>query len=156
MTYTVTKPHYIDVNFRCTPHDASLFGMRGYAVLFFANYMNDVQDVALHFRGVASAGGEEKWIAADASPGHPDYNGGGTYRAVDAGPLEYDGDHNFKLNLWSYDYPRFTRPFYFGRGPRHDADHDVRSVHSAEDEIRFSLFKFKLPRICARPGTGSM
>jgi len=147
LTYTVVKPHSIDVEFRCTPRDASLFGRRGYAVLFFANYMNDVADISLNFRGVEAAGGDEKWLAVDAPPGPADYNGGGTYRNAGAQALEYDQDHNFKLNLWSYDYPRFTQPFYYGR-----AAHDMTLVlmfdraHSDEDEIRFSLFKFKLPR----------
>ena len=123
ITYAVVPPHYIDVDFRCTPRDAALFGPRGYAVLFFADYMNDVADVALHFRGVRAAGDEETWIAADAPPGHPDYNGGGTYRHRDAKALEYDRDHNFKLNLWSYDNPRFTQPFYYGR-----AAHDMTFI----------------------------
>src|SRR5712691_11157591 len=61
--------------------------------------------------------------------------------------LEYDTNHNFKLNLWSYDYPRFTQPFYYGR-----AAHGMTFIlmfdkmHTVEDEIRFSLFKFKVPR----------
>ena len=47
LEYVVNEPHYIDFTFRCTPQDASLFGSRGYAVFFFANYMNDVEDVSL-------------------------------------------------------------------------------------------------------------
>jgi hypothetical protein len=50
LTYVVAKPHYIDVDLRCVPHDPALFGRRGYAVLLFANYMNDVEDVAPHLR----------------------------------------------------------------------------------------------------------
>ena len=58
-----------------------------------------------------------------------------------------DADHNFKLNSWSYDYPRFTKPFYFGRA----ANGMVfilmfNRIYTEEDEIRFSLFKFKLRR----------
>jgi len=34
LKYSVVAPHYIDVDFRCTPHDKALFGKRGYAVLF--------------------------------------------------------------------------------------------------------------------------
>ncbi len=85
------------------------------SIFFFANYMNDVEDVALNFLGIEQAGGREKWIAADAPKGHPDWNCGGTYRHVKAAALEYDRDVDFKLNSWSYDYPRFTRPFYYGR-----------------------------------------
>ena len=72
---------------------------------------------------------------------------GGTYRSLPAQDLQYDTNHNFKLNLWSYDYPRFVQPFYYGR-----AAHGMVFIlmfdrmHSADDEIRFSLFKFKVPR----------
>ena len=88
MKYTVTKPNYIDVDFRCTPHDRSLFGRRGYAVLFFANYMNDVEQIALNFREIEGPNQEEKWVAADAPPGHPDWNQGGTYRSATAADLK--------------------------------------------------------------------
>jgi hypothetical protein len=114
--------------------------------------MNDVQDVALHFRGIPHRGAEETWIAADAPTGHPDYFGGGTYRHIDAPPLSYDADHNLKLNLWSYDYPRFSQPFYYGR-----AAHDMvfmlmfDRAHSADDQVRFSLFKFKVGEQVRRP-----
>ena len=147
LKYTVTGPHYIDVDFQCTPHQRSVFGKRGYAVLFFADYMNDVAEVPLHFLGVDSPQANEQWISGDAPKGSPDWNSGGTYRHRQAVDLEYDADHNFKLNLWSYDYPRYTRPFYYGR-----AANDMvfiimfNKACTAEDEIRFSIFKFKLPK----------
>lgn len=147
LKYTVTRPHYIDVDFRCIPYDRAAFGERGYAILFFANYMNDVEDVAIHFRGVDGPKQQEKWIAADAPKGHPDWNQGGTYRNSAAAELEYDADHNFKLNSWSYDYPRFTKPFYYGRAARGMVFMLMfNKAHTAADQIRFSLFKFKLPR----------
>jgi hypothetical protein len=145
LTYTLREPHYIDIDFRCRAEDASLFGKRGYAVLFFANYMNDMQQVALNFLGRNKPDGDEQWIAADAPPGHVDYNGGGTYRHVDAPALDYDADHDFKLNVWSYDEARFTRPFYYAR-----AAHGMTLImmfdraYTPRDEVRFSLFKFKL------------
>jgi hypothetical protein len=147
LTYTVREPYYIDLDFRCRAHEPELFGKRGYAVLFFANYMNDVAQVALNFLGKDNLRAEEGWISADAPAGHADYNGGGTYRSLEAPPLEYDTDHNFKLNLWSYDGPRFTKPFYFGRAAR-----DMTLIMmfdkscTPRDEIRFSLFKFKVPK----------
>ena len=146
LKYTATPPHYIDFEFRCTPQDASLFGPRGYAVLFFANYMNDVEDISLHFRGHKSAGAPEQWITADAPKGHPDWNGGGNYRALSANDLEYDEDVKFRLNTWSYDWPRIAKPFYYGR-----AAHGMTLIlmfdrlYSDRDQIRFSLYKFKLP-----------
>lgn len=148
LKYTVTKPNYIDVDFRCVPHDKSLFGKRGYAILFFADYMNDVADVALQFRGVEGAKQDEKWIQADALKGHPDWNQGGTYRSASAADLAYDADHNFKLNSWSYDYPRFTKPFYYGKAAKGMVFILMfNKMLTDEDEIRFSLFKFKLPRV---------
>jgi hypothetical protein len=147
MTYTVVEPNAIDMTFRCTPHDASRFGKRGYAILFWANYMNDVADVPLHFRGVARPGGKERWVTGDGAKTHPDWNGGGTYHAVDAKPLDYDDDHNFKLNVWSYDYPRFSKPFYYGR-----AENGMVYIlmfdraYTRRDEVRFSIFKFKLEK----------
>lgn len=145
--YSVSGPNAIDFEFECHAHNKDLFGKRGYAVLFFADYMNDVAEVPIHFRGVTAPGKDEEWISADAPPGHSDHNHGGTYRSLPAHELDYDANHNFKLNLWSYDYPRFTQPFYYGR-----AAHDMVFIlmfdrmHDAETEIRFSLFKFKLPR----------
>ena len=147
LKYTVTEPHAVDFELRCRALDPALFGKRGYAVLFFANYMNDAAGTPIRFRGIAKTGAEEGWIQADAPAGHPDHNHGGTYRSAKAADLEYDKDHNFKLNLWSYDYPRFTQPFYYGLA----AEGMVfilmfDRMHGAEDEVRFSLFKFKLPR----------
>jgi hypothetical protein len=147
LKYTVSAPNAVDFEFQCRARNPGLFGERGYAVLFFANYMNDVTDVAIHFRGVSEPGKTEEWIHADAPPGHLDYNQGGTYRSLAAQELQYDTNHNFKLNLWSYDYPRFTQPFYYGL-----ATNGMVLIlmfdrmHTEQDEIRFSLFKFKVPR----------
>ncbi len=148
LRYTVSAPHAIDFEFRCRAHEPERFGRRGHAIFFFANYMNDVEDVALHFLGVDAPDGTEKWITADAPDGHPAWNSGGTYRHRDAKDLEYDEDLEFRLNSWSYDFPRFTRPFYFGKaanGMVYILMFDRTS--SAEDQVRFSLFKFKLKKL---------
>ena len=145
--YKVTNPHYIDIEFRCKAYNTELFGKRGYAIFFFANYMNDVDEVPLNFIGIEHAGDEEKWITAEAPKEHPDWNSRGTYSYVKAIPLEYDTDMNFRLNSWSYDYPRFTKPFYYGR-----TAHGMvlilmfNKTFTQDDQIRFSLFKFKVPK----------
>jgi hypothetical protein len=147
LEYRVVEPPAIDFEFRCTPQQAELFGRRGSAIFFFADYMNNVTDVALHFRGVTQSGGQETWVAAVAPPGPRDWNAGGTYAHRDAPPIEYDDTLEFRLNSWSYDWPRYTEPFYFGR-----ASHGMTLIlmfdraYAPEDEIRFSLFKFKLPQ----------
>jgi hypothetical protein len=147
LKYTLTAPHYIDVQFQCWPHDPQLFGTRGYAIFFFANYMNDVAEAAIHFLGAKGPRSAEEWIAADAPKAHAEWNGGGTYRNLKAGDLQYDGDHNFKLNIWSYDYPRYSRPFYYGLAA-HGMVYMLMfdRANTEADEIRFSLFKFKLMR----------
>ena len=128
------------------PHDKALFGKRGYAILFL-EYMNDVENVAINFRGVEGPKQEEKWIKADAPAGRADWDHGGTYRSLRADDLAYDADHNFKLNSWSYDYPRFTKPFYYGRAAKGMVFILMfDKMYREQDEIRFSLFKFKLPR----------
>ena len=147
LKYIVNEPHYIDIEFRCVAREERRFGERGYAIFFFANYMNDVAEIPLHFRGITEAGGEERWVAGEAPETHPDWRRGGTYRHAEAADLAYDEDHNFKLNVWSYEYPRYTEPFYFGRA----ANNMVfilmfDKAYSPEDEIRFSLFKFKALR----------
>ena len=145
LRYSVVEPHYIDVEFRCVPHDRSRFGNRGYAIFFWANYMNQVDDVSLHFLGKETQDSPDTWIAGNAPKEHPDYVGGGTYRHISAAPLAYDQEHNFKLNVWSYDWPRFTRPFYYGRAANGMTLMMMFDrTNSATDEIRFSLFKFKV------------
>ena len=152
MRYSVVAPHYVDFEFRCVPHDKSRFGSRGYGIFFWANYMNQVDDVSLHFLGKRQSDGVEGWIAADASEPHVDHVAGGTYRHLAAEPLEYDADHNFKLNVWSYDWPRFTKPFYYGRAANGMTFMLMFDrTHTAVDEIRFSIFKFKVKNEVRKP-----
>ena len=148
LTYTLRDPHYVDFEFCGVPRSRHLFGARGHAIHFFANYMNDVEDPAIHFLGVKSEDDKEAWISAAAPDTHPDWDHGGTYSHVDSRQVEYDQDHNFRLNSWSYDFPRFTKPFYYGRAGRGMVFMLMFDrAATPQDEIRFSLFKFKLPRL---------
>lgn len=147
LTYTMNPPHYIDFEFRCIPRDATLFAPQGYAIFFFANYMNDVSSVALNFRGRDATGGPEKWVSATAPRGHVDWNGGGNYRAVPAADLPYDSDVEFRLNTWTYEWPRISQPFYYGVAESGMAMTLMFDrLHSGRDQMRFSLYKFKLPK----------
>lgn len=60
--YTLRAPNAVDVEFRATPWSRAPFGPRGHAVFFFANPLNDVEDPALHFRGI-----EEDCMAEDGA-----------------------------------------------------------------------------------------
>jgi hypothetical protein len=51
--------------------------------------MNDVEDVALHFRGVEAEGERERWVAGAAPRGHADWSQGGTYRSAAASAPRY-------------------------------------------------------------------
>lgn len=145
--YRIVPPHYVDIDFRCIAQDASKFGRHRYAIFFFANYMNEVADIGLNFRGLAGPNSREEWLRVDAPAGHADWNQGGTYRSANAAPLAYDADHNFRLNSWSYEFPRFTQPFFFGRAAKNMVFQMMFDrAHTPIDEIRFSIFKFKLKR----------
>ncbi len=147
ITYTLVEPHYVDFEFRGRFRDASLFGDRGWGFMFFADYMNDVADPAIHFYGVEKPGAEPGWVRADVPNQHPDWNTGGTWHSVDAKPLELDDNVRDRLNAWTYDWPRFSRPFYYGRAA-HDMTYMLMfdRMHSETDEIRFSVFTFKLDK----------
>ena len=134
---TPSPPHSIDIDFRCRFLDVSRFGSRGYAGFFWANYMRERHDAAIHFRGVSDEGEAEQWIRAE-SPGRWDL---GTYLDSGASALEFDSDHNMAVNLRSFPAPRFTRPFLFSRS----SDDMVLilmfdRLQTGIDEIRFSNF----------------
>lgn len=146
LTYTVRKPHYVDFQFRCTPHSQQLFGKRGHAICCFANYMNAVDDSAIHFLGVNATSDKEQWITSDAPDEHPDWNQGGTFRHDNAPAVEYDDNHDFKQNSWSYDAPRFTQPFYYGRTQRGMVFMLMFDQDSTpQAEIRFTVFQSSRP-----------
>jgi hypothetical protein len=113
-----------------------------------ASPASSAADDALHFRGLEAAGQPEKWIRAEAPPGHVDWLKGGTYRSLSAADLAYSPDHGFALTSWSYDWPRFSKPFYFGKAGQGMVFLLMfDKMHTEEDEIRFSLFKFKYPQV---------
>ena len=107
--------------------------------VFFASYMGLTQEVALHARGIASAGAPETWLTLNGGSGS-----GGTYMHADASQLVYNstGDGG-ELNIAAFDYPRYTQPFYAVRlqsGLTYCAMFDT--AFTASKEVRFSLFKF--------------
>ena len=137
MRLTPSPPDSIDIDFRCRFLDPSRFGAREYVGFFWANYMRELHDAAIHFRGVSDEDGTEEWIRAESGDGWDV----GTYLAADASALEFDTDHNMILNLRSFPTPRFTRPFLFSRS----ANNMVLilmfdRLQTGIDEIRFSHF----------------
>ena len=153
MTYTLLAPYYVDLDFRCRAHDPTLFGRRGYAVLFFANYMNDMEQVALNFLGRQGERTIGEWIAGRrAGKEHADYNGGGTYRARRCPAARIRRGPQLQAQLVELRSAPIHAAVLFGRvahGMVLILMFDKASTPS--DEIRFSLFKFKLDRF-PRPG----
>src|SRR5262249_18332603 len=90
---------------------------------------------------------------SNAPKGHRDWNQGGTYRSSSASDLEYDPDHNFKLNSWSYADPRFAKPSYHGRAAKGTPCRDPRG-HPSPSAICCSIvtwrsgYVWRTPRIC--------
>ena len=151
MTYTLVEPCYIDVDFRCTPRDATLFAPRGYAVFFFADYMNIVSDVALHFRGVDAEDSASIGSRPKRRQGMPITTA--AVRIVIATPRP-----GIRRGAQRQAQPVELRRPAFHKAVLLRADHEEHGfharcsieLHAAEDEIRFSLFKFKITEL-ARP-----
>ena len=152
MRARLSAPNAIDFRFSCTPRDARLFGEHGYAILFWANYMNPLTEIDMHFRGVTGPGEEEKWVSVQAPRTDFLHRHGGVYRGRDAKRLPVDDDHKSPWNVASYQYPRFTRPFYYAR-----ADHDMVLIMMFDrmatpvDEIRFAMYRFQVKQETRRP-----
>ena len=152
MRARLSAPNAIDFRFSCTPRDAGLFGEHGYAVLFWANYMNPLTEIDMHFRGVTGPDEEEKWVSVQAPRTDFLHRHGGVYRSRDAKRLSFDDDHKSPWNVASYQFPRFTRPFYYAR-----ADHDMVLIMmfdrmaTAVDEIRFAMYRFQVKEETRRP-----
>ena len=134
---TPAGPHSIDIDFRCRFLDVSRFGARKYAVFFWANYMRELHDAVIHFRGVDGVGEQEQWIRAESFGGWDV----GTFLQESASILEFDDDHNLAFNLRSFPSPRFTCPLLLSRS----AGNMVfilmfDRLKTGDDEFRFSSF----------------
>ena len=114
--------------------------------------MNPLTEIDMHFRGVTGPDEEEKWVSVQAPRTDFLHRHGGVYRSRDAKRLSFDDDHKSPWNVASYQFPRFTRPFYYAR-----ADHDMVLIMmfdrmaTAVDEIRFAMYRFQVKEETRRP-----
>lgn len=135
LTYRVVPPHYIDFDFRATVTDAAEFQPEGYAVFFFASYMETVEANDIRFWGQAGPDDPPGWVSSSAAPGQV----GESYQHVDAAPLPYDdSDPNLRINLSVRDWPRYTEPFYFGRA----AQGMVYAIMFDDPAVRFTVMRW--------------
>lgn len=108
--FTLTLPHFIDVDFRCVARDLSFF-RHGYMGLFWASYIQAPDDRRVHFLGREPGEATDRWISA-ASAKHGDAS---THRSrSDPGDVFFAADFNAVLANHFSDY-RFSEPFFCGR-----------------------------------------
>jgi hypothetical protein len=108
--FTVTAPHYIDIEFECIPHKLDFFKY-GYMGLFWASYIHEPEDKSINFLGRDESGTELRWIAA-FSKAHGDKS---THRHIkDRMNLAFPPDSQ-PLLVSDYSDYRYAEPFYYGR-----------------------------------------
>ena len=109
-TFTLTPPHYIDVDFRCIFHSTEFF-KHGYAGIFWASYINAPPDRKIYFLGHKKEHHEREWITAWS----PEHGLNSTHRSEnDAFHMFVAPNFNVVLAKGMSDY-RWREPFYYGR-----------------------------------------
>ena len=58
--FTLVEPHYIDMAYRCLPHQHAF--ENGYIGLFWASYINAPDDKSMYFRGGLEGSAEVTWM----------------------------------------------------------------------------------------------
>ena len=128
--YTVTAPHYIDMDFFCIPREATFD--RGYIGLFWASYINttDPDEKPVYYIGSHKGSKKRQWIKWMTT----EHAVGGTVRyQEDIRELTFNPEQRKMLytscadNLYAY-------PFYYGR--RGDMVHIM--MFDSPGPIRFS------------------
>ena len=109
-TFTLTPPHYIDVNFRCIFHSEDFF-QHGYAGIFWASYINAPADKKIYFYGREKSDSQMKWLSGWS----PEHGVKGTHVSVDD-DINFYMAPNFKVTLASdFSDQLYEQPFYYGR-----------------------------------------
>ena len=108
-SFTVTAPHYIDMQFRCIPR-ARTFD-RGYIGLFWASYINTHLAREYFFIGRKPGETKDRWLAFLS----PEHNEKSTVRHIDE-TREITFSDSFPPMLYkdTFQY-RYSHPFYYGR-----------------------------------------
>ncbi|MCK4966285.1 hypothetical protein KAS50_04600, partial [bacterium] len=107
--FTVTEPHYIDMDFSCIPR-ADTFDRR-YIGLFWASYINTYVDKGYYYIGITQGEEQKKWLE-QLAPEH--YVKSTVKYENDSREITFVDDYpptlfnNYSDNAYSY-------PFYYGR-----------------------------------------
>jgi hypothetical protein len=109
--FTVVKPNYIDITFRCVLHKEEFF-KNGYAGLFWASYIQKPEDKKIYFKGVGENNPVSNGLIAAFSEKH---GVNSTHRSIDdQHDLFFAPNTNTILANHFSDF-RYTEPYYFGR-----------------------------------------
>lgn len=141
MTYTLTGPDAIDIDFSVTP-TREMFG-EGYSAFMWAGYMAGTRDRIIHFYGVD--GDREGWIAfgEDTDKGFET----GTVSFQGVAPLPYEQGSQ-TLNIIEHPTKHFLKPFYYGLM---DGDQDLTTTNDTlayimmfdqAAPLRFAMWNF--------------
>lgn len=107
--FTVTAPHYIDMDFKCIPR-AGTFD-RGYIGLFWASYINTHISREIYFIGRKPGETNDRWLAF-LSPEHKEK---GTVRFIDETRDITFADSFPPMLYTDTSQYRYSYPFYYGR-----------------------------------------
>lgn len=142
ITYEAVDPHYVDMTFEATIHDASLFEPAGYAAFFFASYMAWVEDPELHWKGYTGPNAPMTWVESQANATDP----GDHYLPLGAPGLNAPAaDPVLSMHAGHEDWPRIGLPFCYGRaspGMVYAVMFD--RLYEADEEIRFTVMRWLL------------
>jgi len=109
-SFKLTKPHYIDITFRCIFHNIDFF-KHDYAGIFWASYINSPKEKEIHFMGFEKGETTKKWISAFSKK-----------HGENSSHISIDDENNFffapnfnvTLSNHFSDY-KYSLPFYYGR-----------------------------------------
>ncbi len=129
-TFSIRKPHYIDIDLRLVLRRDTL--IHDYLIAFYASYINAPQERGMRFLGrPREEPVGEGWLELNT----PAHNQQSTACRVDIEP-ELENEMSFDTLAYSYSHLAYTRPFFFGRRRNmvfalmFEEGHDVRFTHS--------------------------
>lgn len=129
-TFSIRKPHYIDIDLRIVLRRDTL--RHDYLLAFYAGYINAPEDLGMHFLGRPRDEPVGEGSLELNTPAHYEQS---TACHID---VESELPHEISFDTLAYSYSElaFTRPFFFGRRRNmvfalmFEEGHDVRFTHS--------------------------
>lgn len=105
--FTLTAPHYVDMQFRCRPHLAAF--RHGYIGLFWASYIHGPEDKSMYFLG-GTRSGEAQWAQLCTQ----EHNDESTVRSMTDDFVARMEPYDRGTLYASMSRLRYAEPFYYG------------------------------------------